>query len=80
MILERSTDALMLAAPPLRYARLRALCPQDLRNPVRLLDVQSRVVMRVLRHAEVAVTMEVYANASATSTREALRKLGESLV
>ena len=44
------------------------------------LDVQSRVVMRVLRHAEVAVTMEVYANASATSTREALRKLGESLV
>lgn len=43
------------------------------------LDVHPRVIMRVLRHADVAVTMEVYANASAKSTREALRKLGESL-
>ena len=44
------------------------------------LDVHPRVIiMRVLRHTDVAVTMEVYANASAKSTREALRKLGESL-
>jgi integrase len=43
------------------------------------LDVHPRVIMRVLRHADVAVTMEVYANASAKSTREALRRLGESL-
>lgn len=43
------------------------------------LDVHPRVIMRVLRHADVAVTMEVYANATAKSTREALRRLGVSL-
>jgi integrase len=43
------------------------------------LDVHPRVIMRILRHADVAVTMEIYANASSSSTREALRKLGEAL-
>lgn len=43
------------------------------------LDVHPRVIMGVLRHAEVAVTMEIYANASSKATREALRRLGESL-
>ncbi|HKG52065.1 MAG TPA: hypothetical protein VKB14_16655 [Actinomycetales bacterium] len=43
------------------------------------LDVHPRVIMRVLRHADLAVTMEIYANASSAATREALRRLSESL-
>ena len=43
------------------------------------LDVHPRVIMRVLRHADLSVTMEVYAKASSNATREALRRLGESL-
>ena len=41
------------------------------------LDVHPRVIMRILRHADQAVTMEIYANASSTATRDALRRLGE---
>jgi hypothetical protein len=33
------------------------------------------VIMRILRHADQAVTMEIYANASSAATREALRDL-----
>jgi hypothetical protein len=40
------------------------------------LDVHPRVIMRVVLYADVGVTMEVYANACARSTREALRRLG----
>ena len=36
-----------------------------------------RVIMRILRHADQAVTMEIYANASSAATREALRRLGD---
>jgi integrase len=43
------------------------------------LDVHPRVIMRILRHADQAVTMEIYANASSAATREALRRLGETL-
>jgi integrase len=43
------------------------------------LDVHPRIIMRILRHADLAVTMEIYAKASSASTREALRRLGESL-
>lgn len=43
------------------------------------LDVHPRVIMRVLRHADQAVTMEIYAKASSKATQEALRRLGESL-
>ena len=43
------------------------------------LDVHPRVIMRILRHADQAVTMEIYANASSEATHEALRRLGESL-
>lgn len=43
------------------------------------LGVHPRVIMRVLRHADQAVTMEVYAKASSEATAEALRKLGEAL-
>jgi len=43
------------------------------------LDVHPRVIMRILRHPDLAVTMEIYAKASSKATREALRRLGESL-
>ena len=43
------------------------------------LDVHPRVIMRVLRHADQGVTMKIYAKASSDKTREALRRLGESL-
>ena len=42
------------------------------------LAVHPRVIIRVLCHADQAVTMEIYAKAS-SATREALRRLGESL-
>ncbi|GHJ11459.1 hypothetical protein TPA0907_58260 [Micromonospora humidisoli] len=38
-----------------------------------------RVIMQVLRHAEVSVTMEIYSQASSDATRDALKRLGESL-
>jgi integrase len=43
------------------------------------LDVHPRVIMRVLRHADLSVTVEVYAKASSDATREALRRVGEPL-
>jgi hypothetical protein len=41
--------------------------------------VHPRVIMRILRQADQAVTMEIYANASSTATREALRRLEDVL-
>jgi integrase len=43
------------------------------------LDVHPRVAMEILRHADFAVTMEIYTQVSSKQTREALRRLGESL-
>jgi integrase len=43
------------------------------------LGVHPRVIMQILRHAQFAVTMEIYARASSPATQEALRNLGESL-
>jgi integrase len=43
------------------------------------LDVHPRVAMQILRHADFAVTMEIYTQVSSKQTREALRRLGESL-
>ena len=43
------------------------------------LDVHPRVIMRILSHADQAATMEIYANASSDSTREALRRLRDIL-
>ena len=43
------------------------------------LDVHPREVMRILRHAQIAVTMEIYAQASSKATRAALKRLGDSL-
>jgi hypothetical protein len=35
--------------------------------------------MQILRHAEFSVTMEIYAQSSSKATRDALKRLGESL-
>ena len=64
-------------------AGVRRLTVQDSRRTCATLlvdlDVHPRVIMRILRHADLAVTMEIYANASSAATVEALRRLGESL-
>lgn len=43
------------------------------------LDVHPRIAMRILRHAQFSMTMEVYAKASSAATTAALKRLGESL-
>lgn len=43
------------------------------------LDVHPRVAMQILRHAQFSITMEIYPQVSSEQTREALRRLGESL-
>lgn len=43
------------------------------------LDVHPRVVMQILRHAQISVTMEIYSQVTSRQTREALRRLSESL-
>lgn len=42
------------------------------------LDVHPRVAMAILRHSKIAVTMDIYSQVSSTSTRDALKKLGEA--
>ena len=48
-------------------------------TPLVDLEVHPRVVMRILRLAEVSKTLEIYANANSKATSEALRRLLESL-
>ncbi|MGW6931363.1 tyrosine-type recombinase/integrase [Lentzea sp. NPDC054927] len=43
------------------------------------LNVHPRVIMRILRHANMEVTMEIYTEVSAESTRKALQQLSGSL-
>jgi hypothetical protein len=43
------------------------------------LDVHPRVAMQILRHAQFALTMEIYTQVSSKATQDVLRKLGESL-
>lgn len=43
------------------------------------LDVHPRVAMRILRHTQFAVTMEIYTEVSSEATRAGLKKLSESL-
>jgi hypothetical protein len=35
--------------------------------------------MHILRHSQIAVTMEIYTEATSEATRDALRKLGSTL-
>jgi hypothetical protein len=35
--------------------------------------------MQILRHADFSITMEIYSKVSSATTRDALKRLGESL-
>jgi hypothetical protein len=41
--------------------------------------VRPQVVMQILRHSQIAVTMNVYSEVTSAETREALKRLGKSL-
>ncbi|MCG5217010.1 tyrosine-type recombinase/integrase [Streptosporangium soli] len=43
------------------------------------LDVDPRVAMRILRHGQIAVTMNIYSEVSNEDTRKALKRLGAQL-
>lgn len=43
------------------------------------LDVHPRVAMQILRHSQIAVTMEIYTEATSEATRDALKRLGDEL-
>jgi integrase len=43
------------------------------------LDVHPRVAMQILRHSQIAVTMDVYSQVSSAATVEALKRLGQEL-
>jgi integrase len=73
----RSYDARIMAA------RVGRITVHDARRTCATLlvdlDVHPRVAMAILRHADFSITMEVYSQASPEATRDALRRLGESL-
>lgn len=43
------------------------------------LDVHPRVAKQILRHSRIAVTMEIYTEATSKATRDALKRLGDEL-
>lgn len=43
------------------------------------LDVHPRVAMQILRHAQIAITMEIYTEVPDEATRAALKRLGDQL-
>ena len=43
------------------------------------LDVHPRVAMAILRHSQIAVTMDIYSQVSTASTRDAVKRLGREL-
>jgi integrase len=43
------------------------------------LDVHPRVAMQILRHSQIAVTMEIYSEVPTAKTRNALKRLGRKL-
>lgn len=43
------------------------------------LKVHPKVAQRILRHSQITMTMEVYAEASEDEVREALRQLSEAM-
>jgi integrase len=43
------------------------------------LDVHPRVAMQILRHSQIAVTMNIYTEVSSADTLAALKRLGDSL-
>jgi hypothetical protein len=57
------------------HARLGVPCGTLLAD----LNVHPRVAMQILRHAQFSITMEIYTQVSRKSTRDALKRLGDSL-
>jgi integrase len=43
------------------------------------IDVHPRVAMQILRHSTISITMDIYSQVAAASTREALGRLGNKL-
>ena len=43
------------------------------------LNVHPRVAMQILRHSQIAVTMEIYSEVPSEATQEALKRQGDSL-
>jgi hypothetical protein len=43
------------------------------------LDVHPRVAMQILRHSQIAMTMEIYSEVPTAKTRSALKRLGRQL-
>src|SRR5215831_13023054 len=43
------------------------------------LNVHPKVAMQILRHSQIAVTMQVYSEVPSAATQEALQRLGQSL-
>ena len=64
-------------------AKIRKITIHDARRSCATLlvdlDIHPRVIMRILRHAQFSVTMEIYSQASSAATKAALHKLGDSL-
>lgn len=64
-----------------RKAGVRRIKVHDTRHTcatlLAALDVHPRVAMRILRHAQIDVTMEVYTEVSDEKTRRALKRLGK---
>lgn len=46
---------------------------------LRGLNVHPNIAQRILRHAQVSITLEIYTDATDDATRDALRQLGDSL-
>jgi integrase len=44
-----------------------------------VLDVHPRVAMQILRHSQIAMTMEIYSEVPSAKTRSALKRLGRQL-
>jgi len=64
-------------------AGIRRITVHDMRHTcatlLAALDVHPRVVMRILRHAQIDVTMNVYTEVSNAKTLKALKRLGRQL-
>jgi hypothetical protein len=57
----------------------RPRCSPHERNASRQPARHPRIVMQVLRHAKFTITMEIYSKVTSAPTRDALKRLGDSL-
>ena len=70
-------------APDIVKAGLRKITVHDVRRTcaslLAALDVHPRVAMRIMRHAQIDMTMNVYTEVSDAKTLQALRRLAKQL-